>query len=65
LANGKADLQISSFNYRLVPEQSFILLPHSSMLALAEDAIQDAFQNAFRTFDGFQERSSLRTWQVG
>lgn len=30
--------------------------------ALAEDAVQDAFQNAFRALDGFQERSSLKTW---
>ncbi len=30
--------------------------------ALAEDAVQDAFQNAFRALDGFQERSSLETW---
>ena len=29
---------------------------------LAEDAVQDAFQNAFRALDGFQERSSLKTW---
>lgn len=30
--------------------------------ALAEDAVQDAFQNAFRALDGFQERSTLKTW---
>ena len=30
--------------------------------ALAEDAVQDAFQNAFRALDGFQERASLKTW---
>ncbi len=29
--------------------------------ALAEDAVQDAFQNAFRALDSFQERSSLKT----
>ena len=30
--------------------------------ALAEDAVQEVFQNAFRALDGFQERSSLETW---
>lgn len=30
--------------------------------ALAEDAVQDAFQNAFRALDGFQKRASLKTW---
>ena len=30
--------------------------------ALAEDAVQDAFQNALRALDGFQERSNLKTW---
>lgn len=30
--------------------------------ALAEDCVQEAFFNAFRHIDGFQQRSSLRTW---
>jgi RNA polymerase sigma-70 factor (ECF subfamily) len=30
--------------------------------ARAEDAVQDAFQNAFRALDGFHGRSSLETW---
>ena len=30
--------------------------------ALAEDAVQEAFQSAFRALDDFQERSSLKTW---
>ncbi len=30
--------------------------------ALAEDAVQDAFINAFRALDSFEGRSSLKTW---
>ena len=30
--------------------------------ALAEDAVQDAFMDAFRGLDRFEGRSSLRTW---
>ena len=30
--------------------------------ALAEDAVQDAFLNAFRALDTFEGRSSLKTW---
>ena len=30
--------------------------------ALAEDTVQEAFISAFRGLDGFQQRSSLKTW---
>ena len=30
--------------------------------ALAEDAVQDAFINAFHALDSFEGRSSLKTW---
>jgi len=30
--------------------------------ALAQDAVQDAFINAFRSLDSFEGRSSLKTW---
>ena len=30
--------------------------------ALAEDCVQEAFINVFRHIDGFEERSSLKTW---